>query len=596
MEHYYTDERNAQIVIALMKAHNIRKMIASPGTTNICLIASMQNDPYFEIYSAAEERSAGYIACGLAAESGEPVAISCTGATASRNYLPPLTEAFYRKLPILAITSSRRGSRIGHNFDQVIDRTQLPKDVAKLSVQLPLVIDLESEWECVIAANKAMLELDHHGKGPVHINLETNYSCVYNVKELPNIRAIYRINEKSEMPEIKGEKIAIIVGAHLKWSKKLTERVDLFCAAYNAVVLCDHTSNYKGKYRILANLMGCQRYNESVIKRVDLLIHIGDILAPAYSITAENVWRVNPDGELRDTYGKLRYVFEMEEEDFFLNYLKNVSKNNLKNTFFDECMIECSGLQKRLKDVVKQIPFSNAWIASQTAAYLPANSVLHLGIQNSLRCWNYFEVPNSVLGYSNTGGFGIDGGMSSTVGAALANCEQIYFCVLGDLAFFYDMSSLGNRHVGNNIRILLINNGKGAEFKLTGNPGSMFGIKTDNFISAAGHYGNRSKSLVKHYAEDLGFEYLCVSTKEDYSIVLKQFVDPKESPKSIILEAFTESEDEDIALTLLQTILVDENLKAKREIINKLKEILGEKGVRIIKKFFLKSRKLRRLD
>ena len=47
MGHYYTDERNAQIVIALMKAHGIRKVIASPGTTNICLIASIQNDPFF---------------------------------------------------------------------------------------------------------------------------------------------------------------------------------------------------------------------------------------------------------------------------------------------------------------------------------------------------------------------------------------------------------------------------------------------------------------------------------------------------------------------------------------------------------------------
>ena len=130
MGHYYTDERNAQIVIALMKAHGIRKVIASPGTTNICLIASIQNDPFFEIYSSPEERSAAYIACGMAAESCEPVAISCTGATASRNYLPALTEAYYRKLPILAITSSRKSYRIGHNFDQVTDRTLLPRDVA----------------------------------------------------------------------------------------------------------------------------------------------------------------------------------------------------------------------------------------------------------------------------------------------------------------------------------------------------------------------------------------------------------------------------------------------------------------------------------
>ena len=87
----YTDEKNTQIVLGLLKAHGIKRVIASPGTTNIRLVASMQQDPFFKMYSAADERSAAYIACGMAAESGEPVVLSCTGATASRNYIPGLT-------------------------------------------------------------------------------------------------------------------------------------------------------------------------------------------------------------------------------------------------------------------------------------------------------------------------------------------------------------------------------------------------------------------------------------------------------------------------------------------------------------------------
>ena len=162
-----TDERNAQILIELLKKHGIRKVIASPGTTNACLVSSMQNDPFFEIYSAPEERSGAYMACGMA---GEAVVLSCTGATASRNYMPALTEAYYRQLPILAVTSSRRNAYIGHNCDQVTDRTVLPNDIAKLSVQMPIVFDDVSEWNCTINANKAILELFHRGGGPAHIN------------------------------------------------------------------------------------------------------------------------------------------------------------------------------------------------------------------------------------------------------------------------------------------------------------------------------------------------------------------------------------------------------------------------------------------
>ena len=579
MGHYYTDERNAQIVIALMKAHGIRKVIASPGTTNICLIASIQNDPFFEIYSSPEERSAAYIACGMAAESCEPVAISCTGATASRNYLPALTEAYYRKLPILAITSSRKSYRIGHNFDQVTDRTLLPRDVAKISVQMPLVYDHESEWACVIAANKAMLELKHHGCGPVHINLETNYSTVYDVKEILPVRAIYRYQINESFPEIKHDKIGIFVGAHLKWDDKLTQAVEKFCEKYNAVVLHDHISNYTGRYGILANLDAIQKKHIAIFRNLDLLIHLGDITASNYFLKVKEVWRVNLDGELRDTYGKLTKVFECEEQDFFEKY-NEMNTENKNISFFKECDKDVNNVKSNQLD----LPFSNAWVASQTAHKLPKNSVLHLGIQNSLRFWNFFDTTPNVLCYSNTGGFGIDGSISSAVGASLASPNKLIFCVLGDLAFFYDLNSLGNRHIKNNLRILLINNGRGTEFKLSGNPGAMFGSETDRFIAAAGHYGNKSHDLVKHFAEDLGFKYLCAKNKEEYLTYLDYFVNPLYRERSIIYEVFTDSLDEDKALTLISEAECNNLIAVRQNAKELVKGFLGEKGIARVKK------------
>lgn len=581
MEHFYTSERNAQIIIALLKEHGIKKVIASPGTTNICLVASMQQDSFFEIYSAADERSAGYIACGMAAESGEAVVLSCTGATASRNYMPALTEAFYRKLPILAITSSRRNYRIGHNFDQVTDRTQLPKDVAKLSVQVPIVYDKESEWADIIAVNKAILELDHHGKGPVHINLETNYSMDYSIKNILPVRMIKRISYGESFPLINEEKIIIMVGAHTRWNKKLVKLVENFCEEYNAIVLCDHISNYKGKYRIFANLVSQQKYYNAILKRAGLMIHIGNITASNYDVSVKNVWRVNPDGELRDTYGKLKFVFEMNEEYFFEHYCSDIKKINI--SFYEKCKSEELNVKKYLENTVEKLPFSNAWIASQTTPILPDNAVIHFGIQNSLRFWNFFDIPKSVLGYCNTGGFGIDGNLSSMIGASLIDKNHIYFCVLGDLAFFYDMNSLGNKHISRNIRILLINNGKGTEFKLSGNPGYLFGDAADKYI-AAGHYGNKSFSLVKHYAEDLGFEYMCAVTKEEYLKIVDHFTDSGEMDRPIVLEVFTDSEDERNALDLIKSCIVDMKILKEKKSKEVVKTVLGKKNFDKIKK------------
>ena len=128
MEQYYTDERNVQILISLLKGHGIKRVVASPGSTNVTFVGSLQQDPYFEMYSCVDERSAAYIAVGMAAETGEPVVLSCTGATASRNYYPALTEAYYRQLPILAVTSTQEESRIGQMVPQVLDRRQQPFD------------------------------------------------------------------------------------------------------------------------------------------------------------------------------------------------------------------------------------------------------------------------------------------------------------------------------------------------------------------------------------------------------------------------------------------------------------------------------------
>ena len=250
MNTFYTVERNIQIVLSLMKAHGVKKVITSPGATDVSIVASMQQDPYFELYSSIDERSAAYMACGMAAESGEPVALTCTGATSSRNYMPGMTEAYYRHLPILAITCCRSNVNVGHYVDQVTDRSNLPNDIAMESVYAQTVRCPEDEWDVMIKVNKAILGLSNNGGGPCHINLATTYERDFSVKTLPPVRKIQRFCLGDTLPEIPAGKVGIFVGAHVQWSDELVDVVDKFCSKYDAVVFCDHTSNYKGEYRI----------------------------------------------------------------------------------------------------------------------------------------------------------------------------------------------------------------------------------------------------------------------------------------------------------------------------------------------------------
>ncbi|WP_420745566.1 thiamine pyrophosphate-binding protein [Photobacterium damselae] len=573
MKNLITKEINAQIVISLLKSHGITKVVASPGTTNVAFIASIQNDPYFSVYSSVDERSAAYIACGLAEESGEPVVISCTGATASRNYAPGLTEAYYRKLPVLAITSMQDNSKVGHLVAQVIDRSSLQNDIVKLSVQLPIVKDRDDIWSCEIKVNQAILELKRNGGGPVHINLPTTYTLPFENKPLPTYKAIDRIGLNDVLPDLKG-KVAILVGSHSKWTDKETRAIDRFCASRDAVVFCDHSSSYKGKYRVQFSLVAAQELMDHSPYIPDVLIHIGEVTGDYASLklAGKQVWRVNCDGEIRDTFRKLRYVFEMEEEEFFDAYTIDVKG---KNMYFDEC----NSILERVRNKIPELPFSNLWVASQLASKIPNKSMLHLGILNSLRSWNYFDVDKSIDTVSNVGGFGIDGALSSLIGASLFNSDRIYFAVLGDLAFFYDMNSLGNRHVGNNIRILLINNGKGTEFRQYNHHAAYFLEQADDFIAAAEHYGNKSPTLVKNYVQSLGFEYFSAKNKKEFGELSERFLNTEEKGRSMVFEIFTNSDEESEALRKINTIE-----KGNKESFMKNARGIRNSGIKIFNK------------
>lgn len=580
---YYSCERNVQIVIAVLKASGIRKVIVSPGTTNVCFVGSIQQDPFFEIYSCVDERSAAYMACGLARESGEPVVLSCTGATASRNYYSGLTEAYYSKLPILAITSHQGTDRIGHHIAQNIDRRQLPKDIVKISVDIPMIHDSRDEHYALIEVNKAVLELYRRGGGPVHINLHTRYNTDFSIRELPQCRKIHFHSIHESMPKLPSGKIAIAVGSHRKFTREENQTIESFCERYNAVIFCDHTSGCKGNFCVHASILFSQTLYKTDLNDFSLLIHIGEISAVYLGdiIHAKEVWRVSEDGEVRDTFNRLTHVFEMPELTFFAFYAEKISQPSCLNG--KSLAVAFNEIIDEIRFTIPELPFSNAWIAQNTAPFIPADSRVYLGIFNTLRVWNYFDFPETVYGYSNVGGFGIDGVVSSLIGASFVHPGHLYFGIVGDLSFFYEMNAIGNRYIGNNIRIMVINNGMGAEFYLRDNPCSQFGEKAELYMAAAGHFGRQSQNLLCHYAEDIGFEYLHASSKEEYKNIKEYFLSPDMTDKPLLLEIFTKLEDETDVYEKICTAAKDSNVIFRKNISQVLRSVIGQKGVRVIK-------------
>lgn len=563
----YSNDKNVHTLLQLMKEYGIKKVIASPGTTNIAVVGSMQYDPYFEMYSAVDERGAAYMACGLSAESGEPVAIVCTGATASRNYLPALTEAYYRKLPILVIAGSHGEENVGHLHAQSIDRSQSPKDTV---VYHAFITPNGSAWYNNTQINTAFIKLFQHGGGPVLINIQASASG-FDAEKLESVRIIRHIFRQKDFPAIPQGRIAVFVGSHVQMKSSLQNAIDAFCATYDAVVFCDHTSGYQGKYQVNFTLVNGQHYKNTNLTKVDLLIHIGEVSGDTYttgSLTPKQVWRVSPDGEVRDLFHKLTRIFETDEEDFFLYYAQ---EGQSKACYLEACQHE----YERVYNSIPEMGWGNIAIAKTLSSKLPKNSVIHFGIYNSLRTWNLFKLDDSIHSSCNVGGFGIDGATSTLIGAALANPDKLHFLVVGDLAFFYDLNALGNRHVGNNVRILLVNNGRGVEFRKKDHPGYAFGEDADKYMAAAGHFGCQSPELIKHYAADLGFLYLTASNSEELDSCFSTFLS-EELTRPMLLEVFPQVDDEINNLDYIRNITASEQSiveKTKAAIVKEMKEV-----------------------
>lgn len=569
----YKNIENINIVVKLLKENKIKDLVISPGGTNISLIKAVQDDSFFNCYSVVDERSASYFAIGIYLQKKVPVALICTSAQATRNYIPGLTEAFYKRVPILAITMEKHPRFKYQEYMQAPDQTSLPNDCVKRSFEMPFISDINDMYHSIRVANHAFLELSRDGYGPVQLCIPWLDFPLNDIT--PNIRSI----ERYECKEIKKEclsnkKILILIGEHLPFTEDENKAINKFCEVTDSVVYINHLSNFHNKFSLEANLLlSTITTDELNVIKPDIIISLGGQSGdyPFYLAFSKNTladlehWRVCQDGEVVDTYDRLTRVYQGELIDFF----SNVNSKSINHSFYE--------LWKRMvnsKSTNLQVPFSNVSIAQFLHRQMPKNSIIQFSILNSLRVWNLFELDHTIECYSNVGAFGIDGGMSTLIGQSIST-DKLSFMIIGDLAFFYDMNCLGIRHIKNNVRILLINNNGGIEFKLHGEDKQ----DQDKFIAAANYHGT-----AKEWAESCGFIYLSAYTMDEFKEKTSDFIQASDKP--ILFEAFVSDVDESKAYLSIMDAnrnkTVAETIKSGfRESV---KNILGEDAFEKLKR------------
>ena len=131
-------KKNAQLVVNNCLAAGMKQVVISPGSRNAPLIIAFNQHPAFECLVIPDERSAAFVALGLAQQTNLPIGIICTSGSAPLNYYPAVAEAFYQRIPLVIITADRPSKYINQGDGQTI--VQSMKTKFKLSLRLHLIV------------------------------------------------------------------------------------------------------------------------------------------------------------------------------------------------------------------------------------------------------------------------------------------------------------------------------------------------------------------------------------------------------------------------------------------------------------------------
>lgn len=528
----YSNEKNVQITLSLLKERNIKHVILSPGGSDAPVVKSFENDKFFTCYSVVDERSSVFFGIGLSQELNQPVVCVCTSGTAVSNFLTGMTEAYYQNIPIIAITTDSHPYNLNQLELQKLNQDDMFRGVVKAEVSLPTVISEMDEWHCNRIVNEALLELNHHGCGPIHINIPITQTLECTTTELPlqriiNRHNIHTIDYKKFSEELVGKKILVIVGQNTKISNDDIEALNIFYSKYNCIYNIETVSNLKCNGCIITypSTETFFAYGRQELIP-DIVISLGNFIAsymlkPLLRSKRNSIknWLIIEDGAVRDPYWCLTEIIEGNGIDFIKGLIKDVEKLEVSHTYYDAWRKVNECLQ------LGELDFSSLSIAKSLSEKMPNNSILHTAILNSTRLMQFFPPKNKVTCYTNLGALGIDGCTPTAIGHSMAS-KKLTYLLTGDLSFFYGMNALGIRDLKNNLRVILLNNGGGEEFKI-----KLQLPELDKYVCACSNH-----RTARGWVESLGFKYFTATNNNELENVLENFAQESDTP--MFLEIF----------------------------------------------------------
>ena len=482
----------------------VRHAVFSPGSRSTTMAMLFKEHEGFGTYMNIDERSAGFMALGIAKAHKEPTVLVCTSGSAVAHYLPAILEAQYSGVPLIVLSADRPHTLLHVGAPQTVDQQKIFGTAVNYYEELAVPQEAHYYTYPRQVARKAYMKAMDTKKGPVHINVplfeplvpelsrnhfeagrssfkvvKPNYSSVFgcgNRNNLPHINNAIDIaygndgtNEINDLLE-RYERILILAGPQIDIDE--TDTIRSFGEALQAPILADPLSNMRGcntsdvvisTYDAL--LAGQALWNEL---NPDCVIQFGQIVVSKRvqqmiaSWTDVEYIEVNPTMDSMNPTGKTTIHMQASIDVFTHLY----GKNNNSDTYLNIWRRLDQAGKKQLSLAIDEPHCFEGRTIRELQKQIPEDGQILVANSMTIRDFDYFwfSGESKAVLYGNRGVNGIDGTISTALGLA-ANGRPTYL-VTGDLSLFHDLNGLAVAKTHNlNLTIILHNNDGGGIFE-----------------------------------------------------------------------------------------------------------------------------------
>lgn len=480
----------ANVFVDELARAGLKSVCIAPGSRSTPLTIAFARHGGIRIYAHLDERSAAFFALGLALASDEPVALVCTSGTAAANFFPAIVEAHMSRVPLIVLTADRPPELRYSGANQTIDQVKIYGDYALWAVDAGLP---EAEPPAVAIRNlrtlsaRAYAKANGIRKGVVHINMPFRkplepIEVAGDIVDVPRgaearhgDRPYTQLRTTQATPAAIPADLHDIIEAHpdgiivagINAHRSAQGLIPDIMQQTGYPLIADPVSGFR--FGMEGVIGGYETFLKALhIPRPEVIIRVGDV--PVSSLLNQYVTTSQPA-----YYVHLSTDGEWSDDSHLITHLVTVGNRygNQSTTFNRPTRLQTQMQQieqhtwKIIDDKLSEGEYFDGAAVYDVVDLIPSESTLFVGNSLPVRLLDQFGKPQSkrIHVYASRGASGIDGNISTALGAGTARPDHPLVAIVGDITFYHDMNGLlAVQRNGVPVTIVLLNNNGGGIF------------------------------------------------------------------------------------------------------------------------------------